>query len=356
MATGDILDIVRFLKDSGIKEDNISFASRDEDIMEHWDFEVKLKEGSKRIDIKSLKRLNRHDEEFNDELHWVELKNVHGDLGWVRGKADFILFECFDVWLLVDRSRLEQYVLGKTANGSIITTKDFELLQKGYLYQRKDRKDEMTLLKKEELLNLNPKRINKKVKYIPSNRISQFNSDKNNGLVDEAVVINYLTELANKSSENIVVRPSSSDENIKYDIDVWSNNIAYSIKCYQTTTPLNFQVELEKMDRYGKWRKSWYYNGKSDIYLVWHKYIATLFKINKKDVVEYVDKYGFDSTGKLKDETSKSQVEGKHADVDVKNGYINFDILVKMGIAKILHTNFNVYADNFNKVSPKIFI
>jgi hypothetical protein len=160
MATGDILDIARFLKDSRISESKIRFASKEEDMVEHWDFKVILKDGSEqRIDIKSLKKLDRYDDVFNDQLHWVELKNVHGNTGWVQGKADFIIFECFAEWLLVSRSKLEAYALEKTANGRLLHTKDYVALQNGDRYQRKDRKDEMTLITLNELLSLNPKRV-----------------------------------------------------------------------------------------------------------------------------------------------------------------------------------------------------
>jgi hypothetical protein len=163
MATGDILDIARFLKDSRISESKIRFASKQEDMVEHWDFKVILKDGSEqRIDIKSLKKLGRYDDEFNDQLHWVELKNVHGNTGWIQGKADFILFECFSEWLLVNRSKLEAFTLEKTTNGRLLHTKDYAALQKGDRYQRKDRKDEVTLITLDELLCLNPKRV---VKY-----------------------------------------------------------------------------------------------------------------------------------------------------------------------------------------------
>ena len=40
-----------------------------------------------------MKKKNRWDNNFQDDIAWVEGTNVRGEPGWVKGKADYIVFE-----------------------------------------------------------------------------------------------------------------------------------------------------------------------------------------------------------------------------------------------------------------------
>ena len=45
-----------------------------------------------KIDVKARKRVARKDSDVQDDLVWLEFKNVQGKIGWVYGKADWIAF------------------------------------------------------------------------------------------------------------------------------------------------------------------------------------------------------------------------------------------------------------------------
>jgi len=51
-------------------------ASKEEDMVEHWDINLSL-----RFDVKAIKKVNRFDDKPNENIHWVEIKNVNGDKG-----------------------------------------------------------------------------------------------------------------------------------------------------------------------------------------------------------------------------------------------------------------------------------
>lgn len=101
------------------------------------------------IDIKARKRINRSSENFSDDLVWIEFKNVSGNEGWLYGAADFISFERENDFVIVPRKNLvlicEKIVTNKIAN------KSSEALYNRYT--RKDRKDELSLIKMQDILN-----------------------------------------------------------------------------------------------------------------------------------------------------------------------------------------------------------
>lgn len=110
-------------------------ASRDEDIYDHIDVWVERNDGNEvGVDVKG----GNHPKTI-----WVEFKNVRGDKGWVYGKADFIAFDMPEEggFSVVRREELKDYVEQNV-------TKEFVTKDKAYkkFYQRKDRKDIITLL------------------------------------------------------------------------------------------------------------------------------------------------------------------------------------------------------------------
>lgn len=126
--------------------DSPSFASEYEDINEHWD--VCSGDGTK-YDVKTMKRWKRSDAEKTDRIHFVELRNVRGNLGWVYGEADFIVFETRSYWLVVPRQTLAAFVEMKTQHGQ------FSQRPEAYrLYQRNGRSDVITLVPTVDLLAL----------------------------------------------------------------------------------------------------------------------------------------------------------------------------------------------------------
>ena len=137
--------------------DNPVWATREEDMFEHWDLKGSLEGKLLKFDVKGMKKKNRSDSKFQDDIAWVEGTNVRGKPGWVKGKADYIVFERTDHWLLIDRQELLEHVESK------LKEKNFEKGKGIYqIYQREGRLDKITMVPFQDMEQLtNVKRINK---------------------------------------------------------------------------------------------------------------------------------------------------------------------------------------------------
>lgn len=82
-----------------------TWATTEEDIHQHWDFKVDFK-----VDVKGLKKFRRKDNTTNENIHWIELKNVLGAPGWLYGLADFFAFETNKYWIVVEKRKLQDWV------------------------------------------------------------------------------------------------------------------------------------------------------------------------------------------------------------------------------------------------------
>jgi hypothetical protein len=120
---------------------NVEFSNTKQDITEHWDLELKAK-----IDVKGLKKRNRSDDTVDERIHWVEIKNVNGENGWLYGQCDYFAFELHDYWLIVDKEKLQKYIAENTIKKYSI----IPMLNK--LYKRENRKDIMTLVSTFDLI------------------------------------------------------------------------------------------------------------------------------------------------------------------------------------------------------------
>lgn len=126
-------------------------SSQTEDMYEHWDLKISAK-----IDVKSLKKQARSDVTYNESFHWVELRNVNDDIGWLYGGADFFAFELEDYWLMVEKQQLVKFIETKCKGKAVGSCKDpYEL------YQRKDRKDVVVKVKTVDLIFIATKMIKK---------------------------------------------------------------------------------------------------------------------------------------------------------------------------------------------------
>lgn len=149
-----------FLKQGKIKEKEfadlfkkIKFASPDQDITEHWDIEVGLK-----IDVKGLHKDNRSDNEFNENIHWVELLNVNGKIGWLYSEhTDYFAFETNDYWVIVEKTKLQNMIKEKVTKEYVEYSND--ALYK--LYRRSGRKDTITKVKTMDLIFISDTMIKK---------------------------------------------------------------------------------------------------------------------------------------------------------------------------------------------------
>jgi|TARA_R100000231_G_scaffold138719_1_gene117788 hypothetical protein len=81
---------------------NIEFPTEKEDIDEHWDVKI----NGVKIDVKAIKK-------DDENIHFVEFKNVLGKKGWLYGDADGFAFETKDYWIEVKKDDLQEMIHDK---------------------------------------------------------------------------------------------------------------------------------------------------------------------------------------------------------------------------------------------------
>ena len=96
-----------------------------------------------------MKRIQRSDDDVQDEWTWVELHGVRPhDKGWLYGEANLIAFETRDRFLIVKRldliSLVHRYV-------NLDIRANFAKEAQYKVYQRKGRADEITLIETDKL-------------------------------------------------------------------------------------------------------------------------------------------------------------------------------------------------------------
>lgn len=122
----------------------VKFSTKDQDMHEHWDVSITMQ-----IDVKAIKK-------NNENIHYVELKNVLGKPGWLYGEAHYFAFETQDYWILVDKIRLQHFIKEKCA------AKEWSQIPSFYkLTQRRERQDIITLVKTMDLMFICDKIIKK---------------------------------------------------------------------------------------------------------------------------------------------------------------------------------------------------
>ena len=73
-------------------------ATKREDAQEHWDYLVQRQQ-PQRVEVKAAKKLKRSDPEPSRRYTWLEHEGVpridgQPNTGWLRGRADWIAFQC----------------------------------------------------------------------------------------------------------------------------------------------------------------------------------------------------------------------------------------------------------------------
>jgi hypothetical protein len=122
------------------------WPSTHEDIHEHWDLEV-LEDGKwYKYDVKGLKKVKRYDKKADETIHWIELKNVHGNLGWLYGEANRFAFELTDYFMVVDKLKLQEFIKDKCQKKLVKFPTPYKF------YRRKDRQDLLTLVKSFDMM------------------------------------------------------------------------------------------------------------------------------------------------------------------------------------------------------------
>ena len=128
----------------------VTTATSRQDIDEHWDVMIEKDTEKYRVDVKAMKRINRHDPQPQDEWIWIELRGVReGERGWLYGgKADWIAFERKQSFVIVQRTQLASLVLSLVDPKAIVTS---PALARYNVYQRPHRPDKLTLIASAQL-------------------------------------------------------------------------------------------------------------------------------------------------------------------------------------------------------------
>ena len=120
---------------------NIKWSNNYQNMHEHWDMEGGLKGKTLKFDVKGMKKINRRDDSTQDKFTWIEGTNVKGNPGWLKGRADYIVFERNEYWLLVNREELWDFVQEKLKKNLYAEGK-----KPYHVYQRWGKKDKITLV------------------------------------------------------------------------------------------------------------------------------------------------------------------------------------------------------------------
>jgi hypothetical protein len=142
--------------------DDIKKSDRDSDMFGHYDFIIADKT---KVDVKGAKKINRHDQSPNHDIHYIEFRNVRGNKGWVYGEADYIAFEYYDTFLLVKRESIIELCKSKILDKSI---KNYKSIYG--LYSREGREDLITLIPTKDLIDISTRILYKNKLYETSKR------------------------------------------------------------------------------------------------------------------------------------------------------------------------------------------
>ena len=134
---------------------DVVWSNNQQNIQEHWDMEGRLPSmnGDRfKFDVKGLKKKNRGDDKTQDKYAWVEGSNVDGKPGWIRGEADYIVFEREDHWLIINRDELFKYTWKKLESAGFPKgKKPYHIYDRAYW----GKKDKLTLVPYEDIEQLN---------------------------------------------------------------------------------------------------------------------------------------------------------------------------------------------------------
>lgn len=129
-------------------------ATRKQDTQEHWDWKITKGDRTFLVDIKGRKRIDSTGEP-DDRLICIEYTNVDGNIGWLRGKSDYIAFSIREGFAFVPTPKLLEY--SKTVinwNGPVIPSPQGKVKHTVYQRSQWGRSDLVAYLTKQEILKL----------------------------------------------------------------------------------------------------------------------------------------------------------------------------------------------------------
>lgn len=142
-STGRVAE-VRFVRAARKKGLLVTKSTHTEDIHEHIDYWLAIKNGGKwGVDVKG--------NNLPDEI-WVEFKNVRGNQGWLYGGATIIAFDMPEEggFSIVDRKELAMFCERYVSKEAVSDRKEAYLKR----YTRKDREDVISILKLHDIKTL----------------------------------------------------------------------------------------------------------------------------------------------------------------------------------------------------------
>ena len=96
-------------------------STKYEDINKHVDFWWNSpRKGRIGVDVKGLNKNKRDDNEYDDSIHWLELQNVKGKDGWLKGEAEYIAFRTNTNIIFVNREKLLNFALESIKNKEVV--------------------------------------------------------------------------------------------------------------------------------------------------------------------------------------------------------------------------------------------
>jgi len=96
-------------------------SSKHEDVYEHIDFWWDSpRKGRIGIDVKGLNKNKRGDTKYDDSIHWLELQNVQGNDGWLKGNAEYIAFKTNRNIIFVNRKKLLDFATEAIKNKEVV--------------------------------------------------------------------------------------------------------------------------------------------------------------------------------------------------------------------------------------------
>jgi hypothetical protein len=99
----------------------VNRSSKYEDTEKHVDFWWDSpRKGRIGIDVKGLNKNKRGDKQYDDSIHWLELQNVKGKDGWLRGEAEYIAFRTNSNIIFVNREKLLDFALEAIKNKEVV--------------------------------------------------------------------------------------------------------------------------------------------------------------------------------------------------------------------------------------------
>jgi|TARA_R110001632_G_scaffold232147_2_gene372162 hypothetical protein len=145
---------------------NFTYATKYQDIYEHWDVVgvlTNILDKAMKFDVKSAPRLKHSPTAGIMESVWVEGTNVSGNKGWVKGNADYIVFERENTWMIVNRKELLALTEKKLKDNNFKKGKgNYKKATAYLLYSRLGRKDKITQVIFDDMKVIEHYEVNKK--------------------------------------------------------------------------------------------------------------------------------------------------------------------------------------------------